>query len=300
MSSTIVVPLDGSPAAESAIPFARMLAGRQGAPLILASVVSISSEFASWMNTGVKESDRELGVWVEDRRNYLTDLINALGGDAVRAHVSVGRPTSDLVELIDSTDSPMVVMASHGRAEPAQGTVSRRTLRLIQNLGCPVVVVRSVEGGHTRPNPDITRVVVPHDGSAFSEAALDVTTTLLGEPLPSIHLVHVIDDESAGGEVARQGLVGDYFEAVRDARTERLQQMAAHLSYRGFTTTWEVREGEPTEQITLSATDANASMIAMSTHGRSGIAHALLGSVAEGVLYTTQLPLLLIRPGDND
>jgi nucleotide-binding universal stress UspA family protein len=86
---------------------------------------------------------------------------------------------------------------------------------------------------------------------------------------------------------------------VRSSRTAHLQETAEALTGRGFTTTWEVREGPPAEQITMAATEASASMIAMATHGRSGIAQTLLGSTAEAVLHVSRLPLLLIRPADG-
>lgn len=295
MSSTIVVPLDGSTAAESAIPFARMLAGRRGAPLMLASVVAVSGEFAAWLNTGVDQNDNEIGVWVEDRRAYLKGLIDALDGDDVHAHVSVGRPSNMLVEFIDSLEDPVVVMASHGEVTPDRGLVGRHTLRLIHHLACPIVIVPAQAEGRTPAVTNVTRVVLPLDGSTFSETALVATLDILGGLQPSLHLVHVIDSSS----VSRQGLVGDYFEAVREERTNHLKEIAAGLTSRGFTTTWEVRDGSPEDEIHQAAEESNASMIAMATHGHSGIAHTLLGSTAEAVLHSTRLPLLLIRPEDE-
>ncbi|MBA2452885.1 MAG: universal stress protein [Chloroflexia bacterium] len=299
MSSTIVVPLDGSPAAESAIPFAILLARRSNAPLMLTSVVAVSGEFASWLNTGVDQSDSEIGAWVEDRRIYLTSLIDALEGDDVHAHVSVGRPTNMLIEFIDSVENPIVVIASHGEAVPDEGSAGRHTFRLIHHLACPMVIVPTRSDGGTQSMPDVTRVVLPLDGSEFSEAALTATTSILGELSPSLHLVHVIDNESAGSRIARQGLVGDYLEAAREERSTHLQEIAETLTGRGFITTWEVREGPPAEQIALAATEANASMIAMPTHGRDGGAQTLLGSTAEAVLHISRLPLLLVHPNED-
>lgn len=299
MSSTIVVPLDGSPAAESAIPFARMLARRRNAPLMLTSVVSVTSEFATWLNTGVDKRHNEIGVWVEGRRAYLTGLIESFEGDDVHAHVSVGRPTNMLVEFIDSLDDPIVVLASHGETIPDEGSVGRHTFRLIHHLACPIVVVPAQTGGTMPAVGDVTRVVLPLDGSDFSDVALSATTDILGELQPSLHLVHVVERGGDSSPVSREGLVGDYFEAVRDERANHLQKTAQDLTARGFTTTWELREGSADEEIHQAATDANASMIAMATHGYSGIAHTLLGSTAEAVLHSTRLPLLLIRPKDD-
>lgn len=294
MTSTIVVPLDGSPVAESALPFARELAARRGAPLTVASVVAVTAEFATWLNTGVEDSDRELGVWVENRKTYLESVIQRITDADVRAHVSVGRPTNMLLEFIQSLDDPIVVMASHGEVQPAEGTVGRRTLRLIPNLDAPIVVVKSQPQGQQTERPELTRVLVPLDGSEFAEQALQATLDILGEPHPSLHLVSILENDGSGTTAG--GLVAEYFEAEREERTRLLKERAEELTQQGMTITWELREGMPASSIAAAADDSNASMIAMATHGRSGIMHALLGSVAEGVLHMTELPLLLIRP----
>lgn len=295
MTSTIVVPLDGSRAAEMAIPFAVQLAERRNAELMLASVVAVTSEFATWLNTGVDEDDQEIGAWVEDRRTYLKGLIDALNGRDVRAHVSVGRPTSMLVEFIDSVDDPIVVMASHGREQPDRGAVGRHTLRLIHHLAAPLVVVKHPDDGGTSPREGITRVLIPLDGSGFSADAIDKTLAILGQPEPSLHLVSVIEHDGGTGA----GRYEEFVQSAREAHAERLEHHAHELTDRGHVTTWEIREGDAEVEIAAAAVDSNASMISMSTHGRSGIANAILGSVAEGVLHRCQHPLMLIRPVDS-
>lgn len=294
MTSTVVVPLDGSQAAETAIPFARYLAERRRAELMLTSVVAVTGEFATWLNTGVDEQHSEIGAWVEDRRVYLKGLLDDIRHPHAQAHVSVGRPTNMLVEFIDTLDNPLVVMASHGREHPERGAIGRHTLRLIHHLAGPVIVVKHPDDGGINPQDGVHRVLVPLDGSGFAEEALEATLHILGEPTPSLHLVSVIDSDG-GNSTVRDEFVG----AARDAHADRLEEQARHLTDAGHTVTWEVRTGDPEMEIATAAVDSNASMIAMATHGRSGIAHALLGSVAEGVLHLCQHPLLLIRPEED-
>ena len=295
MTPTIVVPLDGSPAAEAAIPFALQIADRRQAQLMLTSVIAVTGEFATWLNTGVDQDDQEIGAWVEDRRTYLKGLIDSLNGRDVRAHVSVGRPTNMLVEFIDTVDDPIVVMASHGRELPEKGAVGRHTLRLIHHLAAPVFVVKHPNDGAMTPRDGITRVVVPLDGSGFSAQAIERTLQVIGDPAPSIHLVSVIEHEGGTGANRYE----EFMRSAREAHAERLEQHAQELTERGHVTTWEVRAGDVEVEIATAAVDSNASMIAMSTHGRSGIANALLGSVAEGVLHRCRHPLLLIRPDED-
>ena len=293
MKPTIIVPLDGSAAAENALPFAVTLAARQRSPIMLTSVVAVTDEFATWLNTGVDERHSEIGAWVEDRRIYLKGLIEELRGNDVHAHVSVGRPTNMLIEFIEQDRNAVVVMASHGREQPEKGAVGRHTLRLLHHLSAPVIVIKNLEDGGIPLANGIRRVLIPLDGSAFSEQAIDTTLALLGDPAPSIHLVAVIEHSGAGA------YDDNFLQSARDANAELLERHTRALTDRGHVTTWEVCAGEPELEIVTAAIDARATLIAMTTHGRTGIAATLLGSVAEGVLHRTRHPLLLIRP-DRD
>jgi nucleotide-binding universal stress UspA family protein len=291
MKPTIIVPLDGSAAAENALPFAVTLAERQGSPIMLTSVVAVTDEFATWLNTGVDERHSEIGAWVEDRRTYLKGLIEEMRGSDIHAHVSVGRPTNMLIEFIEQDSNAVVVMASHGREQPEKGAVGRHTLRLLHHLRAPVFVIKNLEDGGIPITDGIHRVLIPIDGSTFSEQAIDATLELLGNPAPSIHLVSVIEHTGVGAFDTK------VHESARDANAERLERHARALTDRGHVTTWEVRAGEPEVEIVTAAMDSQATLIAMTTHGRTGIAATLLGSVAEGVLHGARHPLLLIRPG---
>lgn len=299
MAPTVVVALDGSAAAESALPFALHLAKRHSAEVMLTSVVAVTGEFATWLNTGVDERHSEIGAWVEDRRVYLKGLIDSLPHSNVHAHVSVGRPTNMLVEFIDTIEQPIVVLASHGREQPESGAVGRHTLRLIHHLAAPIVVIKSAQDGGTANDDGIHRVLIPLDGSDLSVRALDMALDILGDPLPSIHLVAVVEHSGNTSGFNPRTSSDDFVQSTRDAHAERLDAHARSLTERGHVTTWEVRAGEPEVEIATAATDSNASMIAMATHGHGGSLQALLGSVAEGVLHQCRQPLLLIRPDEE-
>ena len=298
MAPTVVVALDGSTAAETALPFAIGLAKRRSAELMLTSVVAVTGEFATWLSTGGDDRHGEIGVWVEDRRTYLKSLIDSLPEANAHAHVSVGRPTNMLVEFIDTIEQPIVVLASHGREQPESGAVGRHTLRLLHLLAAPVVVIKSTADGGMPENGAITRVLVPLDGSDPSVHALDSALEILGDPAPSVHLVSVIEHSGSTSGFNPRTTSDEFVQSTRDAHAERLDTHARALTERGHVTTWEVRAGDPEVEIVTAATDSNASMIAMATHGHTGSMHALLGSVAEGVLHQCRHPLLLIRPDD--
>ncbi|MBI3634829.1 MAG: universal stress protein [Candidatus Rokubacteria bacterium] len=139
----------------------------------------------------------------------------------------------------------------------------------------------------------IETILVPLDGSALAEAALPTALGLLAEqPGTTLLLLRAAEATTMLGDpVAAQ------VDVVREAE-EYLKTLAARLS------TWKAPKvetavwyGAPAPAIVEAARVANADLIVMSTHGRSGIGRLVLGSVAESVLRGTSTPILLVRPG---
>jgi nucleotide-binding universal stress UspA family protein len=71
--------------------------------------------------------------------------------------------------------------------------------------------------------------------------------------------------------------------------------VAADLRGRGVRVTTEARHGDPVKELVAAARDAGADLIAMTTHGRSGVGRLLFGSVAEAVLRQANVPVLMMR-----
>lgn len=145
------------------------------------------------------------------------------------------------------------------------------------------------------PRGRIGRVLVPLDGSKLAEAALGAAERISGRASSDMLLLSVVApvnpapllrDESIPRRTleTRYGKAQRYLEAVRQ-RLERRGVRARVL----------VRSGDPAEEILACARAERVGLIAMSTHGRSGLGRALFGSVAEGVLRRARVPILLVR-----
>jgi nucleotide-binding universal stress UspA family protein len=139
-------------------------------------------------------------------------------------------------------------------------------------------------------------MLLPLDGSEFSEQVIDDALAIAGEPKPALHLLRVLETPTWAGQSFDAGLVGQYIEASREEAREALAAEAARLEGLGYRTTWEVRDGGPGTEILNAADERQASLIAMATHGRGGLGRLLLGSVAQRVLNRARVPLLLIHP----
>ncbi len=145
---------------------------------------------------------------------------------------------------------------------------------------------------------NITRILVPTDFSEASDAALVYGKTLAENLGASLHLLHVFEDPYIAATYAPEVYVPqpqDLREiALLDAETRLADRMNA-VEMKRFQGTTEIVTGLTAKQIVQYAQDHANDLIVMGTHGRRGIAHLMLGSVAEHVVRTATCPVLTVR-----
>lgn len=138
------------------------------------------------------------------------------------------------------------------------------------------------------------RVLVPLDGSQLSENVLPFLTEIAGPLDMTIMLLRVLEPLQPALDGGPGVDVNDLEARRRDAN-EYLAPLAIGLRARGIETTSRVRVGRAEDEILAAARDDGADLIAMSTHGRSGLGRLLFGSVAEQVLRHADVPVFLMR-----
>ena len=145
------------------------------------------------------------------------------------------------------------------------------------------------------------RILVPTDFSAPSDVALEYAREMARRFGASIHVLHVIDDTNLDGFGA-EALVPPTPETrthlLRDAH-ERLAHRLTDEDRQAFGATSEVIFGKPSHTIVDYAADNGYTLIVMGTHGRSGIAHLLIGSVAELVVRGASCPVMTVHEGST-
>ncbi len=139
--------------------------------------------------------------------------------------------------------------------------------------------------GPSNRRPARPRVVVPLDGSELSEQALDIAQTLAGLLDGTIELVHVIDHLASGAAAPS---------AWRQPAQDYLQKVAGRFPAT-LTTETTVLEGNPVDELLRYLSGATDTIVAMSTHGRSGLQRFLLGSVADAVIRHVAVPVAVVR-----
>lgn len=276
----VLVPLDGSVLAEAILPVAEALARGLGAELLLLRVVE-------------GQRAREPGLEAErDAQHYLEATCERLRGRGLRHLRPVlwhGEPGQAIANAAAREGAQLVAMGTHGRSGLERLRLGSVAGAVVQRAPVPVVLVRGVAGWGTA---GVGRVLVPVDGSLLSEAVLPVVAALAGPLDATVDLLHVV--EPFVGDVEASAYVPPPV-PVPDPETY-LAGLAGPLERRGLRVTSIVRTGPPPDVIPAVLAETGAGLVAMSTHGRTGLGRLLLGSVAERVLRTVPVPVLLWKP----
>jgi nucleotide-binding universal stress UspA family protein len=307
MARTLLVPLirpeeDIADASEAALPMALTLAERLGGDVVLLVVLELPSEampdgsqrlvhaLDAFPNDdrllAIKEQTEQL---VADTSNWLEEVATQFPNGRTQTVVRYGDPGREIITVAGMLEEPVIVMSSHARRGLQRAIVGSVTFSVVAEAGCPVVIVPvdTVDAA-----PDLSRVIVPLDGSPQSEYALQEGLALLGPDIESLTLVQVV--ETLGADA---GTIGDdQYVTEREATLLYLSEVAERLRQAGTPAEWQVRVGLPAREIAATADELNAGLIVMATNGRTGLRRVILGSVAERVLNTAQRPLLLVRP----
>ena len=298
MYRKILVPLDGSKFAESALPLALSLSRRTKADLHVATVQEAIPSFAydEWENAAAEWSEQYLG-------NVAERMAPHAGGKVTVALLS-GHIVETLEKEAQSQGAELVIMATHGRGLLSRAWLGSVADSFLHHTGHPVLLVRPEDGD----TPDLAadrsfrKILVPLDGTELSECMLEHAVAFGRLSDAAYHLVRVvpypIDIASPylpHTVQLNQGLVDD----AKGAATEYLEAQALSLREQGLhVDTVVLVDAQPGNGILQEVEAAGCDLIAMSTHGRKGLSRAILGSAADKVLRGTHVPVLLYRPGE--
>jgi len=140
------------------------------------------------------------------------------------------------------------------------------------------------------------RILIPTDGSACSQLALDHVVRLAKDQQAEVRIVHVLDLQPLYvSETLDVEPIADAWRRAAEAVVARAADAAARSGVHAERAVLEAMRDRVSDVIVNESTHWQADLIVIGTHGRRGLEHALLGSVAEGVVRTTTVPVLLIR-----
>lgn len=267
MLKTIVVPLDGSELSESVLPVVRDLAHRLGAGVTL-------------LTTG-------WGSTADELQAYLDGRAALLGEGPVATDVVADRfPAPAIVEAVEAAPEGGVVMATHGRSGLGKALLGSVAEDVLKDAHRPVLLL----GPKAEPRPDLGdgELVMCFDGSNTSISIVPTAiewAAALGLTVVVVTVAHgdgtiLGSTERVGVDAEVEGILGRIRGAGVEARHERLQGTDAAKAI------VEYGSGVP------------VALIALATHGRTGMARTALGSVAMKIVHTAVCPVLVVRPAD--
>jgi nucleotide-binding universal stress UspA family protein len=292
MFRTIVVPLDGSPFAEQALPWALHLARRAGASLELLRghvLYALTQPAAAWAPFDpVAEADCKQEEWA-----YL---------DAVARRLADAAPVSITKTLVDGLEAEgirkrvrgggadLVVMATHGRGPLGRFFLGSVADVLVRETAVPVLLVRPRGAGPgSGAGATAEDVLVPLDGPSLAEQILGPAADLARLAGARCTLLRVLPPATfsrrpAALEEEPHARALAYLEAV----AERLRGQGLSVQTRV------VASARPARAILREAREGT--VIALATHGRGGVPRLVLGSVADKVIRAAPGPVLVYRP----
>lgn len=310
MYQRILVPLDGSSRAESAIPIATRLARASGGVVILTQAVMYPYQYDPVIAPLIVTSEYMQRLQ-DDAREYLTQVAREvrLAGGATQIAVEIGQPDSVITEVAARDYADVIVMTSHGRTGFARWALGSVAQRIATHAPAPTLVVQGL-AGQPRAFPPTDRPVrglVPLDGSAVAERALEPTAALVAAlSAPDggfIHLMQALPAEEMSTPQAEHSVLSE-------SVTGYLARLAAetHSKRPTLHVSWSVESDADIASAILrvaerGVTGASATgglrgfdLIGMATHGRTGVARWALGSVTDRVLHTIRQPIFVVPP----
>jgi len=297
MYKKILVPLDGSATAEAVLPYVEAFAAGFKTAVELLSVIDIGAMTTHLAPDRVRHLDTIVAYEEKKCATYLEDVAKTFSHSPTECRIVRGTPAEIILESTLRERDTLIAMATHGRSGAKRwllGSVAEKVLRGTSN---PLFLVRAA-AAKTVPQRIIDSIVVPLDGSTLAEKILPTVSRWARALDVEVRLIRAFEFPTAA-YVSSDAYLPDYDEF----REEERREAAAYLKGKeDFLVGEGVRtvsiltlEGSAANEIISYAQSAPGAVIAMSTHGRSGVQRWILGSVTEKVVRHAADPVLVVR-----
>ena len=278
---TILVPTDFSELAEIAINFASQIANKTGARLKLIHVYEypVATSFSTMDVGGIDPIEGELTrEMMEDCRKKLDNSAKPLidSGIAVDCEIKMGNPFVGLSEELKNEDVDLIVMGTHGTESFEDALIGSNTEKVVRHASCPVIAVK------TKPDLDEIKSILfasdfKEENSDFAKKLKELQNFLEA----TIHFVRINTLNN--------------FEPDRFS-TKRMMEWITKNDFKNFTSRI-FNDVKEEDGIFHYADEMDVSLLAIGTHGRSGLARFFNGSIAEEIVNHAKRPIWTYRMG---
>jgi nucleotide-binding universal stress UspA family protein len=296
MFKKMTVPLDGSTLAEQILPYARLFAERLKLPVEFVGVVEVEALTSHVSPEIGRYLDTLLAEGMKNGEEYLAKIARSFTGLNVRTIVARGEPAEVIIERAAADKNTLVAMATHGRSGLNRwllGSIAEKVLRGSAN---PMLLARAARQAKMEGEAALKVILVPLDGSELAETVLPKVVELAITLGLEVVLVRAYQTPYTAYATA---YAISYEELTAEARNEALRYLekkAEALKKQGLEkVSFVAPEGIAAEEIISLGRKNPESLIAMCSHGRSGVQRWVLGSVAERVVRHCGDPVLVLR-----
>ncbi|MFQ5742703.1 MAG: universal stress protein [Acidobacteriota bacterium] len=299
----ILCPVDFSPATAHALRPAISLATEYGAELFLVHILDYPYPHLDALSPAYDITPYYQQM-EEEAGQRLDQLVEEETGEFLAAHAVVrrGAPFLEIISMAKEKNIDLIVMPTRGRRGVDRllfGSVAEKVVRL---ASCPVLTLSP--GGEESAPFAPARVLHPTDFSGYSDHALPYAESFArrySAELLMVHVVTVWDYDPSNPEWRFPPLPQEQQAAAEEAARQALEGHGASTMSDGLKVERRIVKGfDPPVQIVRTAEEAEADLIVMATHGRTGLKHVLLGSTTEKVIRLARCPVLTVKNPEHE
>jgi nucleotide-binding universal stress UspA family protein len=292
----IVAATDFSETAGAAVDWAVDIARQHGARIHLVHALTLPAPLPDYVPAGA-DFGRDLHAVALAKLEEAAARVRQAGVE-VDLEVPIGVPSQSILRVAEEVGADLLVLGTRGLTGMTHLLLGSTAERVVQRARCPVLTVHPEDRDRHRP---IRTVVAPTDFSTGAEDAAAVALRLLARleenaRIVLVHAYHLPIEYTAYGPIPTSVR---FLQDVGADAQERLDQVARGMARQGLSVEAVTREGYAPDVIVDEAREHQADLIAMGTHGRTGLAHLLLGSTAERVVQHAPCPVMTVRRRDE-
>ncbi|MGH2562185.1 MAG: universal stress protein [Thermomicrobiales bacterium] len=297
--ASILVPLDGSPLAEQAIPCASALAG-EDAQLLFVQVTLVPEAVRGTLGDVTASREEVAATYLEAGQRELRQAAERWQAVAPRVEIEVvaGDAAEEILRVCQERGCELIALATHGRGAFGRWTFGSVADRIARASTVPILLVRPRDAEAEIRRPDVRRLVVPYDGSELAAEAVPVARRLAIRLGVAIHLIQAISSSAitmpySSMEAAYSAeIIAELDQQMEQEAQASLDEIAQPLASAGVKVSTAVVTGDAAGAIDEATTDGD--LVVMTSHGRTGVRRWLLGSVAEKLVRDGSGPVVLV------
>jgi nucleotide-binding universal stress UspA family protein len=282
----IIVPLDGSSNAEIVLPYVAAIGSSFGSEIMLVTATeSATSDESLFSKEYLKHVSEGLKAIIQQRQNLV-----------ISTDVITGKPADVILKLANRKKANLIIIAAHGASGGDQQLTGSIATKILSGSDTPVLLIKTKEGDATTPEDLIKRILVPLDGSHISEISLKIVEPLATRFNAEIILFQSVEPMRyiSSFETMVPNIVLPSDDEIKQSAAKYLSEIQTRLKQRGITVSSAIIASSPAEAIIDYADSGNISVVAMTTHGFSGIKRWVFGSTTNKVMQAGRKPLLMI------